>query len=88
MPIKRGDVVSHCEAIEWGIGKVVELTSQRASIQFNDGIIRKIACSHFTSLLPAERSLFLPIPEPVLKGTTKAGPKKPKIAKAAKVAKL
>lgn len=85
MSIKRGDVVSHSEAVEWGVGKVVEVTSLRVSIQFNNGIVRKIACSHFNRLQPAEPSAFLLIPEPILKSTTKAGPKKPKAAKLAKL---
>ena len=59
MIIKRGIVVSHSGAIEWGVGKVVEVTPLRATIQFSDGIIRKISCSHYTTLLPADSALFL-----------------------------
>ena len=61
MIIKRGIVVSHSGAIEWGVGKVVEVTPLRATIQFSDGIIRKISCSHYTTLLPADSALFLPL---------------------------
>jgi len=60
MSIRRGDVVSHSTAIEWGVGKVVEVSPYRVSIEFNDGTTRKIACSHFTSLLPADRASFIP----------------------------
>lgn len=61
MIIKRGTVVSHSGAIEWGVGKVVEVTPLRATIQFSDGIIRKISCSHYTILQPADSALFLPL---------------------------
>jgi hypothetical protein len=59
MIIKRGIVVSHSGAVEWGVGKVVEVTELRATIQFSDGIIRKISNSHYTTLLPADSALFL-----------------------------
>ena len=61
MNIKRGIVVSHSGALEWGVGKVVEVTDLRATIQFSDGIIRKISSSHYMVLHPADASLFLPI---------------------------
>jgi hypothetical protein len=54
MIIKLGNVVSHSGAIEWGAGKVVEVTTGRATIQFSDGIIRKIASSHYSILNPAD----------------------------------
>ena len=59
MIIKRGIVVSHSGAIEWGVGKVMEVTPLRATIQFSDGIIRKISCSHYTILHPADSASFL-----------------------------
>ena len=59
MIIKRGIVVSHSGAIEWGVGKVMEVTPLRATIQFSDGIIRKISCSHYTTLLPADSAAYL-----------------------------
>jgi hypothetical protein len=59
MIIKRGIVVSHSGAMEWGVGKVVEVTDLRATIQFSDGIIRKISNSHYTTLQPADSALFL-----------------------------
>lgn len=63
MSVRRGDVVTHSEAMGWGAGKVIDVTAQRVSIQFNDGITRKIACSHLQYLLPAEAALFLPVLE-------------------------
>jgi len=60
MIIKRGNVVSHSGAMEWGVGKVVEVTPLRATIQFSDGIIRKISCSHYTILHPADSASYLP----------------------------
>lgn len=63
MNIKRGTVVSHSGAIAWGTGKVVEVTPLKATIQFSDGIIRKIASSHYTTLQPADPASFVPLPE-------------------------
>ena len=60
MTIKRGKVVSHTVAHEWGVGKVVEVTPLRATIQFSDGIIRKIAASHYATLQPADPASFVP----------------------------
>ena len=65
MIVKRGCVVSHAVAQEWGIGKVMEVNDIRATIQFNDGMIRKITSSHFTSLQPADPSSYLPPTEKV-----------------------
>lgn len=59
MKIKRGNVVSHTGAHEWGVGKVLEVTDVKATIQFSDGIIRKIASSHYTILQPAARASFV-----------------------------
>lgn len=59
MIIKRGNVVSHAGAIEWGVGKVMEVAALKATIQFSDGIIRKIASSHYTILQPADSALFV-----------------------------
>lgn len=59
MTIKRGSVVSHTGAHEWGAGKVLEVTDVKATIQFSDGIIRKIAASHFMTLQPAARASFM-----------------------------
>ena len=58
MNIKRGAVVSHTGAHEWGTGKVLEVTELKATIQFSDGIIRKIASSHYEILQPAARASY------------------------------
>jgi len=65
MIIKRGNVVSHSGAIEWGTGKVVEVSALKATIQFSDGVIRKIASSHYTILQPADPASFVPAAETV-----------------------
>jgi hypothetical protein len=63
MIIKTGNIVSHSGALEWGAGKVLEVTAAMATIQFSDGKNRKIAASHFTTLQPASAASFLPPPE-------------------------
>jgi len=78
MTIKRGNVVSHTGANEWGVGKVVEVTAGRATIQFSDGIIRKIASSHYTTLQLADPASYLPPPENVPTVKVRATPKKQK----------
>jgi transcription elongation factor GreA-like protein len=89
MIVKRGSVVSHTVALEWGIGKVTEVNDVRATIQFNDGMIRKITSSHFMSLQPADPASYLPPSEktPVakVKAVRAAAPKKPKKLKEAVV---
>ncbi|GAC1450145.1 MAG: hypothetical protein PVSMB11_11420 [Desulfuromonadaceae bacterium] len=76
MTIKRGNVVSHAGAMEWGVGKVVEVTPLKATIQFSDGIIRKIASSHYTILQPADPASFVPIPDRVSVVKVRATPKR------------
>lgn len=63
MIIKTGTIVSHAGALEWGSGKVLEVTAAMATIQFSDGKSRKIAASHFTTLHPAAAASYLPPPE-------------------------
>ena len=60
MTIKVGNIVSHTGGLGWGAGKVLEVTSNSAMIQFSDGKNRKIAASHFTILEPASPASFLP----------------------------
>lgn len=60
MTIKVGSIVSHSGGQEWGAGKVLEVTSTLAMIQFSDGKKRKIAVSHFSTLEPAAPGSFLP----------------------------
>ena len=78
MTIKRGNVVSHAGAIEWGAGKVVEVTALKATIQFSDGITRKIASSHYTILKPADPASFIKIPDSIPSVKVRATPKRPK----------
>lgn len=59
MIVKRGIVVSHTGGVEWGVGKVIEVTDLKATIQFSDGIIRKIASSHYMILQPADSASFV-----------------------------
>jgi len=58
--IKAGNFVSHEAAQHWGSGKVMEVTSALALIHFSDGQNRKIAASHFNSLLPATLASYVP----------------------------
>jgi len=69
MIIKAGNIVSHSGALEWGVGKVMEVTAAMATIHFSDGKNRKIAASHFTVLHPAAAASYTPPPEtaPVVK---------------------
>jgi len=72
-------MVSHSGAIEWGVGKVLEVAAYKATIQFSDGITRKIASSHYSILQPANPASFVPIPDsvPVVK-KVRAAPKRAK----------
>ena len=81
MNIKRGTMVSHAGANEWGVGKVVEVAALKATIQFSDGVIRKIASSHYSSLEPADAAFFVPIPEKVVISKVRATPKREKKVK-------
>jgi hypothetical protein len=44
---------------------VVEVTASKATIQFSDGNIRKIASSHYTVLEPANPAFFVSDPKGV-----------------------
>ena len=81
MTIKRGTVVSHSGALEWGIGKVVEVTPLRATILFSDGVTRKIASSHYTILQPADAASFVPLPDNIPVEKPRATPRPRKKAK-------
>lgn len=67
MIVKRGSVVTHAMAKEWGIGKVVEISDVKATIRFSDGMVRKIISSHFTDLRPADPASYQPPAEEVPK---------------------
>ncbi len=60
MILKRGVVVSHSGVDAWGSGKVIEIADFNATIQFSDGITRKIASSHFDVLQPADPATYIP----------------------------
>jgi transcription elongation factor GreA-like protein len=79
MTIKRGNVVSHAGAMEWGVGKVVDVTAFKATIQFSDGIIRKIAASHYMTLQPADSASFVSpvvsVPAPKVRAAAKRAKK-------------
>lgn len=85
MIIKRGNVVSHAGGIEWGVGKVVEVTDLKATIQFSDGVIRKIASSHFTILQPADSALYVSPADSVPVAKVRAATKRVKKVKSAEV---
>ncbi len=84
MNIKNGTFVSHNGAEQWGAGKVMEVVDTRATIQFSDGIVRKISSSHYASLRQADPASFVPLPEavPATPRATARKPKKVKIAEA------
>ena len=69
MSIKRGNIVCHSGATEWGAGKVVEVTPVRATIVFNDGTTRKITSSFYHYLQPTDPASYVPMPEiaPIVK---------------------
>ncbi len=78
MIIKRGIVVSHAGALEWGAGKILEVTALKATIQFSDGVVRKIASSHFKTLQAADVSSYVPLLDKMSAEKTKAAPRKPR----------
>lgn len=87
MIIKRDSVVSHVVATQWGVGKVIEVNEIKATIRFNDGIVRKIISSHFADLQPANPASYIPLaPPPAAKEKAAAAPRKPRKAKAKAVA--
>ncbi len=63
MIIKSGTFVNHTGAIQWGTGKIMEVGGTSVTIQFSDGIIRKISSSHYANLLQADSASFVPPPE-------------------------
>lgn len=81
MIIKRGSVVSHPGAVEWGVGKVMEVLPLKATIHFSDGIIRKIASSHYSVLQPGDPDSLISMPVNVPGMKVKTPPKRQKKAK-------
>ncbi|HBA71874.1 MAG: DUF3553 domain-containing protein [Geobacteraceae bacterium GWC2_55_20] len=83
MIIKRGTVVNHSGAVEWGVGKVMEVNALKATIQFSDGITRKIASSHYTILQPGDPAAFVDIPDSVPAAKVRVAAKRTKKVKQA-----
>jgi hypothetical protein len=59
----------------------VEVNALKATIQFSDGVIRKIASSHYTVLQPADPDSFVQIPDIVAVVKPRATPRKTKTTK-------
>jgi hypothetical protein len=78
MTIKCGNIVTHTGVIEWGAGMVIKVAPLKTTIQFSDGIIRKIASSHYTILQPADPASFVPIPGSLPVVVAQATPKRKK----------
>jgi hypothetical protein len=81
MNIKKGVLVSHPGVDSWGVGKVMEVSLLKATIQFSDGITRMIASSHYNILQPAEPGSFIPTPDSIAPVKTKAPVKRVKKVK-------
>lgn len=79
MIIKRGSLVSHGGAMQWGVGKVIELAELKATIQFSDGVVRKIASSHYSVLQAGDPAAFVPVPESVVAVKVRAVRKKKEV---------
>ena len=60
MIIKVGSFVSHAGAMEWGTGKVLEVSKTMVTIGFSDGKSRKIAATHYSSLQMADAASYSP----------------------------
>jgi hypothetical protein len=63
MVIKAGHIVCHTGALQWGSGKVLEVSATMATINFSDGQNRKIAASYFSTLQRASAESYTPIPD-------------------------
>jgi len=81
MTIKVGNIVSHSGGLEWGSGKITEVTSNSVMIQFSDGKSRKIAASHFTILESAPPGSYSP-PAEIQAETKTRAPRKKKTVQA------
>jgi hypothetical protein len=81
MNIKRGVLVNHASGNSWGVGKVMEVSLLKATIQFSDGITRMIASSHYNTLEPAEPGSFIPTPDNIAPAKIRATVKRVKKVK-------
>jgi len=81
MIIKVGSFVSHADAMEWGTGKVLEISAAMVTIGFSDGRSRKIAATHYSSLHMADAASYSPPlkAEPAVKTASAARKAKKKI---------
>lgn len=86
MVIKRGSFVRHAGMQDWGTGKVMDVADFNATIQFSDGVTRKIASSHYGVLVAGDPATFVAneatVPE-VIKPVARRAKKKPLAAPAA-----
>lgn len=82
MNIKRGVLVSHTGGTSWGVGKVMEVSLLKATIQFSDGITRMIAASHYNILEPADPGSFIASPDVIPAAKARATVKRVKKVKA------
>lgn len=81
MNIKRGVLVSHSGGTSWGVGKVMEVSLLKATIQFSDGVTRMIAASHYNILEPADPGSFVAIPDVIPAAKARATVKRVKKVK-------
>lgn len=81
MNIKKGVLVSHPGVDSWGVGKVMEVSLLKATIQFSDGITRMIASSHYNILQPAEPGSFIPTQDSIAPVKARATSKREKKVK-------
>lgn len=85
MVIKRGCIVVHGGMQQWGTGKVVEIADFNATIQFSDGVTRKIASSHYHVLVAGDPTMFVasePAAPVAIKPVVSRAKRKPLPAKA------
>jgi hypothetical protein len=85
MIIKRGTIVSHAVATDWGAGKILEVSALRATIQFSDGVTRKIASSHFSTLKSADAASYVPAIDSIPVEKKRPAQRKPRQIKQPKV---
>jgi hypothetical protein len=74
MKVKRGDIILNTAVKSWGAGKVLDVADLNATIQFSDGVTRKIASSHYHILEATDHAAFITTSE---KSTSVAKPSAP-----------
>jgi len=78
MIIKVGSFLSHAGAMEWGTGKVLEVSKAMATIGFSDGKSRKIAATHYSSLQMSDAASYSPPVKAAPAVKTASAPRKAK----------